>query len=97
MKSHTGSVFTLGKGAINWVRIIVDDKISKVMWIKRFLEHQNYHIHYNVIYQDNTSTMRIETNGKESCGKRTRHLDIKLFYITDLVARNEVTVQPMKC
>jgi hypothetical protein len=38
----------------------------------------------NIIYQDNTSTMKLERNGKESSGKRTRHFDIKYFYVTDL-------------
>ena len=34
-----------------------------------------------------------ENNGKISSGKRTRHFDIKLFYITDLISRGEVTVK----
>ena len=32
-------------------------------------------------------------NGKLSSGKRTRHFDIKLFYITDLISRDEVEVR----
>ena len=28
-------------------------------------------------------------NGKLSSGKRTRHFDIRLFYVTDLIERNE--------
>ena len=55
MKSHTGSAFTLGKGAI-WNEstkqkvnarssteaelISTDDKISKIIWMKRFIESQ---------------------------------------------------------
>ena len=47
----------------------------------------------NIIYQDNTSTMKLQKNGKLSSGKRTRHFDIKLFYITDLIDRDEVEVR----
>jgi len=47
----------------------------------------------NIIYQDNTSTIKLEMNGKTSCGKRTRHFDIKLFYVTNLVERKEVTIE----
>ena len=47
----------------------------------------------NVIYQDNTSTMKLAINGKTSSGKRTRHFDIKLFYVTDLVDQQEVQVK----
>ena len=35
---------------------------------------------------------KLETNGKESSGKRTRHFDIKYFYITDLIQHNIVKI-----
>jgi hypothetical protein len=71
----------------------VDDKIAKILWTKRFLEWQEFLVKLNIIYQDNTSTIKLEENGKESLGKRTRHFDIKYFYVTDLVGRNEVTIE----
>jgi hypothetical protein len=37
--------------------------------------------------------MKLENNGKASSGKRTRHFDIKYFYVTDLIARDEVVVK----
>ena len=37
--------------------------------------------------------MKLQNNGKLSSGKRTRHFDIKLFYITDLISRDEVMVK----
>ena len=61
--------------------------------MKKFLECQGFKVKLNVIFQDNTSTMGLATNGKISSGKRTRHFDIKLFYITDLISRGEVTVK----
>ena len=108
MKSHTGSVFTMGKGAIlsssNKQKVNsrssteselfgVDDKIAKVLWTKRFLEWQDFEVKLNIIYQDNTSSIKLEENGKESSGKRTRHFDIKYFYVTDLVGRDEVKIE----
>ena len=108
MKSHTGSVFTLGKGCImsdstkqkvnarsstEAELIAVDDKISKVMWIRRFIENQGFKIYTNVVHQDNKSTIRLENNGKYSSGKRTRHFDIKYFYVTDLIERKEVEIK----
>jgi hypothetical protein len=108
MRSHTGAIFTMGKGAIissstkqkvnsrsstESELIGVDDKISKVLWVKRFLECQGFKVKLNIIYQDNTSTIRLGENGKASSGKRTRHFDIRYFYVTDLVGRNEVQVE----
>jgi hypothetical protein len=70
----------------------VDDEIHKVVWAKRFVEYQGFKVKLNIIYQDNTSSMKLEQNGKESSGKRTRHFDIKIFYVTDLVSRDEVQI-----
>ena len=98
-------MFTLGKGAI-WNEstkqkvnarssteaelISIDDKISKIIWMRKFIEAQGFEIDLNILYQDNMSTIKLAENGKQSSGKRTRHFDIKYFYITDLINRNEV-------
>jgi len=37
--------------------------------------------------------MKLEQNGKQSCGKRTCHFSIKLFYVTNLINQNEVTIE----
>jgi hypothetical protein len=37
--------------------------------------------------------MKLEENGKASSGKRTRHFNIKYFYITDLISRNQVQIK----
>jgi hypothetical protein len=107
MKSHTGAMSTMDKGAIigsstkqkvnsrsstESKLIGVDDNISRVLWTKRFLEWQEFLVKLNIIYQDNTSTMKLERNGKESTGKRTRHSDIKYFYVTDLIGCDEVEI-----
>jgi hypothetical protein len=44
-------------------------------------------------HRDNQSAMKLEQNGKASCGKRTRHFNIKYFYITDLIQRKEVFIE----
>jgi hypothetical protein len=108
MKSHTGAMFTMGKGAIigsstkqkvnsrsstESELIGVEDKISRVLWTKRFLEWQEFVVKLNIIYQENTSTIKLEKNGKESSGKRKRHFDIKYFYVTDLISRDEVEIE----
>ena len=46
----------------------------------------------NIIYQDNTSTMKLQKNGKARSGNRARHYDIKYCYVTDLTGRGEFQV-----
>jgi len=45
------------------------------------------------VYRDNQSSMKLETNGKLSSSKRTRHFNIKYFFITDLIARGDVSIE----
>jgi hypothetical protein len=108
MKSHTGAILTLGKGAVQSISvkqkanarssteaelISNDDILSKVQWTKLFMEAQDQKVKDNVINRDNESSMKLEENGKASSGKRTRHFNIKYFYITDLIARKELRIQ----
>jgi hypothetical protein len=107
-KGHTGAVSTLGRGAITSVStkqkanarssteaelLGIDDVISKVLWAKRFIEAQGFELDKTLIYRDNTSSMKLEQNGRASASKRTRHFHIKYFYITDLIQRKECIIK----
>jgi hypothetical protein len=108
MKSHTGATLLLGSGTITSIStkqkintrsstkaelVGIDDVVSKVLWTKLFLEAQNFHVDTNIVYRDNTSSMKLKENGKASSGKRTRHFNIKYFYITDLIERNHIKIE----
>ena len=58
--------------------------------MRLFLEEQGFDPTPNILHQDNHSTIKLQENGKESCGKRTRHFNIKYFYITDLIKQKQV-------
>ena len=108
MRSHTGAVMTLGKGAVVSISskhkvntrssteaefIGIDDVLSNVLWTKLFMEHQGIKIEQNIIYQDNKSTILLSENGRNSARKRSRHLNIKYFYITDKLEQKEVKIE----
>jgi hypothetical protein len=108
MKRHTGATMTLGKvcqqtlstkhktksrSSTEAELISIHDIIAKVIWTKNFLEAQGYGVPENIIYRDNRSSMRVENDGKFSSGKRTRHVNIKYFYITDLIKRGKVKTE----
>jgi hypothetical protein len=73
-----------------------------IMWIRLFYIEQfklypNDHPikeigQKNIILQDNTSTIQLENNGRRSSGKRTRHINIRYFYITDQIKEGNVLV-----
>ena len=35
------------------------------------------------LYKDNTSSMKLERNGQDSCGQKSRHIDIRYFWFKD--------------
>ena len=47
----------------------------------------------NVIFQDNELAELLEVNGKKSSSKRTRHINIRYFLVTDAIAKEECEVK----
>ena len=66
--------------------------MSLILWTRLFLQSQGYKVESNVLYQDNQSAMLLERNGKMSSGKRTRHLDIRFFFVTDNIGKRHLQV-----
>ena len=62
------------------------------MWTKYFLKEQGYKLNSSILYQDNQSSILLEKNGKASSTKQTRHINIRYFYVTDLVSKPEEKV-----
>ena len=108
LRSHTGATFTLGKGAIISISmkqkmntrssseaelVGIDDVIAYVLWTLRFIQHQGYPVKTVIVEQDNQSTMKLANNGRLSTGKRTRHLDIRYFYVTDQIEKGYIKLQ----
>jgi hypothetical protein len=63
-----------------------------ICWNRYFTKAQGYGVKDNVLFQDNNSSILLEKNGKDSSIKRTKHINIWYFFITDRVRKEEVTV-----
>ena len=70
----------------------VDDAIARMQWAQLFVQAQG-HTCSTVLHQDNEAAIRLELNGKRSSSKRTRHLNIRYFYITDQIDQGWVSVR----
>ena len=73
--------------------VATDDVIAQIVWTRNFLEAQGVKVDRNIVYQDNQSAMLVEKNGRSSAGKRSRHLDIRYFFITDQVNQGNLEVR----
>ena len=65
----------------------------RYLWTQYFIEHKGYNIKYNEFNQDNHSTILLENNGIVYSSKRTRHINIHYFFITDRIKKGELRVQ----
>ena len=107
MKGHTGAALSLGRGAVfsgSWKQklvarssteselIGVHDVLPQVLWTKQFLEEQGRLATATVVYQDNTSSILLEKNGRSSSTKRTKHMNIRYFYVTEQVQNKNIHV-----
>ena len=107
MKGHTGATLLLGKGGIycgSWKQKLVArssmeselvgvyDMLPQVLWTKQFLEEQGWVDSATVVYQDNTSSILLERNGRSSSTKRTKHMNIRYFYVTEQIKKKAIHV-----
>ena len=46
-----------------------------------------------IVYQDNKSAILLEKNGKASSSKRTKHMNIRYFFISDRIEKKELKVE----
>ena len=107
-RSHTGGLMTMGRGAITNVSakqkintrssteaevVAVDDMMGPMLWTRYFLQAQGYEVRDNVLLQDNQSAIRLETNGRSSAGKRSQHMNICYFFITDYAGKGLISIR----
>jgi Reverse transcriptase (RNA-dependent DNA polymerase) len=108
MKSHTGGVISFGTGGLatkSWKQKIVtkssteaewvgaSDYLPHPIWVKYFLEAQGYKVAENYFEQDNESAIKLERNGRTSAGPKSRHVNIRYFWIKDRVRSDDITIR----
>ena len=64
-----------------------------IIWTRYFLMAQGFIIDDNIVHRDNKSSMLLEKNGQGSSGKRTRHINICYFFITDRINAKELSIK----
>ena len=95
MRIHTGGCMSFGIGVLmpkslkhklntksstESEVVGASDYLPNVIWTELFLKHQGILLQTSKFYQDNQSAMKLEINGKRSCGPGSRHIDIKYFF-----------------
>jgi hypothetical protein len=106
-RSHTGGAMSWGWGVLlgksqkqklntksstEGEIVGVSDYMPNMIWARMFLEAQGFDMEESVLYQDNQSVIKIEKNGKQSSGPRTKHMDNRYFWIKDRLQSEGIEV-----
>ncbi len=106
MRGHSGGALMLGLGfpisssgkqklntrsSTESKLVGVDNLMSLIVWSHNFLKAQGYAVVDNILHQDNRSAILLEKNGKMSSGKRTKHIAICYFFVTDRIRAGEIS------
>jgi hypothetical protein len=101
MCGHSGGGLSLGRGfpivsstkqkintrsSMEMEIVGADDFMPVICWTRYFTKAQCYGVKDKVLLQDNTSSIILENNRKASSSKRTKHINIRYFFITDRVS-----------
>ena len=108
MRGQTGGAISFGTGIIHGKSskqkmnakssteaelIGMSEYIPFNIWVTNFLKCQGYNITDNIVFQDNESAIRLETNGRNSCTGNSRHIDIRYFFVKDRVDKGEFRIE----
>jgi len=107
MWSHTGISITFGKGfpinisckqSINTRSsteaelVAANTAMGPILLMKHFIAEQGYD-YKQILHQDNRSAMLLESNGRKSAGKRSRHINIRYFFISDMKEKGQLSIR----
>ena len=108
MRGHTGGVISMGTGILHGKSsgqklntrssteselVGVSEYLPYNLWFLMFFEEQGYPIKSNILFQDNESAIKMETNGRNSCTGNSRHIETKYFWVKDRVDKGQVRIQ----
>ena len=71
--------------------VAVDDVSSMMLWTNYFLKAQGLDVDCK-LEQDNKSSILLLKNGKASSSKRTRHINIRYYFLKDRIINGEIKV-----
>ena len=108
MRSHTGGVISFGLGGIACKSskqklntkssteaefVGASDYLPNTIWVQMFMAAQGYTIKSSFLEQDNESAIKLEKNGRMSAGPKSRHINIRYFWIKDRTKAEGIAIR----
>jgi hypothetical protein len=70
----------------------LSDSLTQILWSRLFIQGQGYVIPPIMVYQDNKSTIVLAEKGRSNAD-RTRHINIRCYFVKDKIEAQEVQVK----
>jgi len=112
MKGQTGGCIMMGDGVIHGrsnkqklntkssteTELVGNsDYLPFALWLLYFYECQGYKIQSKKLHQDNQSTIKMLRNGRASCGSKSRHINIRYFWVVDRINQKNDAITVEYC
>ena len=65
---------------------------GQIIWTRNFLIKQGDDIKASTVFQDNKMVMLLANNGILSSSKRTKHINVRYYFIKDRVKEGEINI-----
>jgi hypothetical protein len=107
MRGHTGGCQSLGQGCFHSKSlkqklnsrsttetevIGASDYMPFTIFTKGFLSAQGYDMKEGKFFQDNEAAEKLEKNGRASSSQKTRHIDIRYFWMKDRIKTENIRI-----
>ena len=108
MRSQTGGTMSMGRGSVYSISrkqklnttssteaelVGASDVMPQILWTRQLLLSQSVEGINHILFQDNESAILLQKNGSESSSRRTRHINIRYFFVKDRVDAKELDIQ----
>ena len=65
----------------------------QVLQKKEFLQNQGFKVNKATFYQDNMRAILLEKNGSGTCSSRTKHIEIRYFFIQERIEKGDIGLE----
>ena len=108
LRSQTGGCISFGTGSIinkalkqkintksstEGELVGASDYLLHVIWVHYFMNVQGYPIKTSFLEQDNKSTIKLIKHGHALTGQKSKHINIRYFWITNHLKRDGFTLR----
>jgi hypothetical protein len=66
--------------------------VPQILWARLFMKAQGIKVRHSILYQENKSAILLVENGRASSSKRTKHIEIRYYYVADQIAKGDLSI-----